>query len=61
MRQEHPLARTYRMRSLPSYNDLDMIFACPAEQGIIPHPVQGKDLKDDGSAAQTSELNFIQH
>ncbi|EOA28611.1 hypothetical protein CARUB_v10024832mg [Capsella rubella] len=52
--KEHPLARTYRMKSLPSYNDLDTIFACPAEQGVIPHPVQGKDHRDDGSAAQTS-------
>ncbi|KAG7572100.1 Myb/SANT-like domain [Arabidopsis suecica] len=53
--KDHPLARTYRMKSLSSYNDLDTIFACPAEQGTMPHPVQGKDHRDDGSAAQTSE------
>ncbi|CAL9233942.1 unnamed protein product [Arabidopsis halleri] len=58
--KDHPLARTYRMKSLPSYNDLDTIFACPAEQGTMPHPVQGKDHRDDGSAAQTSETKASQ-
>ncbi|XP_020885417.1 L10-interacting MYB domain-containing protein isoform X1 [Arabidopsis lyrata subsp. lyrata] len=58
--KDHPLARTYRMKSLPSYNDLDTIFACPAEQGTMPHPVQGKDHRDDGSAAQTSETKANQ-
>lgn len=54
MRQEHPLAKTYKMRALPSYNDLDIIFASPAEQE---DPVQEKDLQD--SAAQTSELKIL--
>lgn len=50
--QEHPLAKSYRMKPLPSYKDLKTIFACTDEQG--------KDLKDDdGSAAQTSEFSFI--
>ncbi|XP_010417250.1 PREDICTED: L10-interacting MYB domain-containing protein-like isoform X1 [Camelina sativa] len=61
--KEHPLAKTYRMKSLPSYKDLDTIFACSAEQGIIPHLVQGKDHRDDGSAAQTSgtKASQVQH
>jgi virulence-associated protein VapD len=50
--KDHPLARTYRMKSLPSYNDLDTIFACQAEQGT--------DHRDDGSAAQTSETKASQ-
>lgn len=43
--KEHPLARTYRMRSLPSYNDLELIFD---------NPVQGKDdaLPDETKASQ---------
>ncbi|CAG7907160.1 unnamed protein product [Brassica rapa] len=43
--KEHPLARTYRMRSLPSYNDLELIFA---------NPVQGKDdaIPDETKAGQ---------
>lgn len=61
MRQEHPLAKTYKMRALPSYNDLDIIFASPAEQQIVQHIVQEKDLDDDASAAQMSELNLINH
>ncbi|KAF3577412.1 hypothetical protein DY000_02034382 [Brassica cretica] len=43
--KEHPLGRTYRMRSLPSYNDLELIFA---------NQVQGKDdaVPDETNASQ---------
>ncbi|CAA7032961.1 unnamed protein product [Microthlaspi erraticum] len=55
--KEHPLAKSYKMRALPSYNDLDIIFASPAEQELVQHPVQEKD---DGSAAQMSETKSRQ-
>ncbi|CAH8335778.1 unnamed protein product [Eruca vesicaria subsp. sativa] len=45
-KQEHPLARTYRMRSLPSYNDLELIFA---------NPVQGEDVKGDETKASQAQ------
>ncbi|ESQ46521.1 hypothetical protein EUTSA_v10000052mg [Eutrema salsugineum] len=53
--KEHPLARTYRVRTLPNYKDLEIIFACPAEQGI-----QAKDLKEFDSAAKMNETKTSQ-
>ncbi|XP_010548574.1 PREDICTED: L10-interacting MYB domain-containing protein [Tarenaya hassleriana] len=58
--KEHPHARTYRMRTLPNYNDLEIIFGNPTDQGILPHPVLSKELIDDSSAAKTDERKTIQ-
>ncbi|XP_020536605.1 uncharacterized protein LOC105637536 isoform X2 [Jatropha curcas] len=51
----HPQARAYRMKTLPNYNDLVLIFGDATEDGVDTNLHQAKDHEVDISGIKTGE------
>ncbi|KAJ6924945.1 hypothetical protein NC652_018028 [Populus alba x Populus x berolinensis] len=51
----HPHARTYRMKTLPNYNDLVLIYGNASENGVQSNFLEDKDLEADISRKKAEE------